>query len=202
MCQDSVPSPTSIYSDASARRRQLARWVGLGRTSTQISACLRSGEHFVPPISLARRAEVGIPDPAVGARREVHCRRVANLRRRLLDPVRSWRSGLHQTVVVGGAAYLLLETDVRCARDGAFERRSRMPLWSAVAAGTTGSLPATLRDSRAGALVARGTARAPLPPAVDGVLVISFPVGESTYQRPPKALTPWPFVFPALLSPE
>jgi hypothetical protein len=37
---------------------------------------------------------------------------------------------------------------------------------------------------------------------VDGVLVISVPVGESTYQRPPKAFTAWPFVFPAFLPPE
>lgn len=58
------------------------------------------------------------------------------------------------------APHLLLETDVQCERYGAFQRRSRTPLWSAVAAGTTGSLPAALRDSRAGALVARGTARA------------------------------------------
>ena len=47
---------------------------------------------------------------------------------------------------------------------GAFEGRSRTPLWSAVAAGTTSSLPAALRDSPRGSLVARGT---PLVEEVD-----------------------------------
>ena len=44
-----------------------------------------------------------------------------------------------------------------------------------------------------------GHGRVLLPPEL-AAFVIWLPAGETTYQRPPNAVTPWPLVLPALVS--